>query len=180
MSQIGPHFGLSRDYDLLVLGLSPFVWTVASCLARDHMPAVNYLLDQALGIMDAVDSRGQWSAGVPTAVWLLHISAALNLTMPYNRASEFLWSNGGVGETALYEPPIFVAFEENLFPYDEPPITMPSMENVREAMREKSVRLEEDVQPEQIALWLMLDPDLGDQRMRAIARHSVLAAMYGG
>jgi hypothetical protein len=180
MSQIGPHFGLNRDYDLFVLGVAPFIWAVASCLARDHQPTVDYIISQALKIMDACDLRHAWSGGIPTAVWLLHVSASLGITNVYDKASAFIKSYGGLDEPSLYDPPLIVDFDEDQGLAQETPIVMPDIDDMRKTMKERLLNDGKRARPEQISLWLLTDPDLASEETRTTASRSVLTALYEG
>ena len=180
MSQLGPHFGLSRDYDLFVLGVAPFIWSIASCLARDHQPTVDYLIDQALKIMDACDSQHAWNGGAPTAVWLLHISASLGIANVYGKVSSFIKSYGGLNESSLYDPPLMVDFDEDQDLFQGTPVAVPGMDDMCKTMKERFLKDGERAQPEQVALWLLIDPDLAGAETRNTASRSVLAALYEG
>jgi hypothetical protein len=111
MSQIGPHFGLSRDYDDFVLGLSPVLWALAATLMYKVQGAVTYIASQVIEVLNHLE-RAHPEASFFTAIWALHLASAADAGEQYTRAQQFINERGGVSPDVLYEPPSMVAIIE--------------------------------------------------------------------
>lgn len=109
---IAPSFGLSRDYDEFILGFSPQLICLCIVLASKKGQFERYLIEVLGGILDKV---GNCWAGLNTAIYLLHISAALRLSTPYDKAKCFLEKFEKISERNIYQPPSVVSILEGEF-----------------------------------------------------------------
>jgi hypothetical protein len=77
LSMIGPHFGLSREYDRFVLCCAPFVFAVAATLCRKKLLAKAWIVHQLSELIDGEQNAGVRSDYITAArIWLLHIAAS--------------------------------------------------------------------------------------------------------
>lgn len=111
MSQIGPHLGLSRDYDDFVLGLSPVLWALTAALMYKVKGAATYILSQVIEVLNHLE-RAHPEASFFTALWALHLASAAGDGEQYTLAQKFINERGGVSPDVLYEPPSMVAITE--------------------------------------------------------------------
>ena len=111
MTMIGPHFGLSRDYDEFVLGAAPVLWALTAALMRRVSGAASYIGAQYAGVLSRLE-RAAPTASFFTAVWMAHVAAACADEGWYEHARKFVNTRGGIGRAALYEPPSAVAVLE--------------------------------------------------------------------
>ncbi len=103
--QIGPFFGLDKDYDKFILGSAAFVWGLVSLLMSDIPEAVNYICRQCRWILKEIETQPS-RISLFTALWLLHASASTDICEEFfNDARSFINERGGVPERILYEPP---------------------------------------------------------------------------
>jgi len=103
MTAIGPHFGLSRDYDDFVLGQAPSFFGLLACLMREPQ-AQRYLYAQLRKIMDAV--RPGTHVWTFMAVWLLILTGHSGcLDEEYEAIRSIVSNYGGLTDSALREPP---------------------------------------------------------------------------
>jgi hypothetical protein len=181
LSQIGPHLRLNRNYDLFILGVAPFIFAVCSCLATSHDAVRDYTVKQAheifLGIQDEIDFRYV----APTAVWLLHVSAAFQLTEIYESVSKFLRRMNGVSREWLFNPPAIIDADDLLeragagwdAPLIEPLISVPDLEGLRNIMVGKMSKhtTQADLDVTDIALMLLLS----DQHIGEVAGQASLS-----
>jgi len=113
---IGPHFGLSRDYDYFVLLVAPLHFAVASALCSAATATSRWLVDELAGLLAGMARQGvqpRWRA--PTALWLAHIASAA-LAQPsddaaktaaraaYEAAAASLADAGGASPEQLMRP----------------------------------------------------------------------------
>jgi hypothetical protein len=88
MSMIGPHFGLSRDYDYFVLGSAPLLYAVAAALSRKNKFTMTWIVYELSALIDGeeeVHIRDEYTSAA--RVWLLHISAATMRLLSSNDTS---------------------------------------------------------------------------------------------
>jgi len=104
MSMIGPHLGLSRDYDEFIISLSPPFLGFLSALVKSCTEAVLYIADQAQLILDKL-TRYSPNISFFMAIWLLHIAASVSSQKHFEFSREFINSSGGVSADFLYTPP---------------------------------------------------------------------------
>lgn len=128
-TQIGPHFGLSRDYDIFILGQAGYFWTIIAALMSDIDIAVRYISDQYLSILRSIEDY-PIKISFYTALWLLHISTLSAKTQDnFEIARNFINSRGGAAENTLYHPPGIIDVEENnddwLSPSNRDQVTVP-------------------------------------------------------
>jgi hypothetical protein len=116
MTQIGPHFGLSRDYDFFILGLAPTLWALIAALMRAVPGASPYIVKQNQAVLEAL-SNANFPFAALTAVWLLHLAHAGDNLESFEVARQYINQRGGVNRTLLLNPPGYVDLEE---PFDSP------------------------------------------------------------
>jgi hypothetical protein len=112
MSQIGPHFGLSRDYDLFIFGAAGAVWALVAALMIEDSEAVKYIAEQMLLIVRGL-ARAQPVAWLHSAVWGLHIAASGRNQAQFEELRHFANDRGGAPLEILYNPPASVAIEDD-------------------------------------------------------------------
>jgi len=111
MTQIGPHFGSSRDYDNFLLGLAPAFWALIAALMRPVFGAVAYVAEQCGELLKRL-GNARVEASFFTAIWLCHIAASCRIDSQFQFAQDFINSRGGIPEGVLYNPPSLVIFDE--------------------------------------------------------------------
>jgi hypothetical protein len=108
LTQIGPHFNLSYDYDQFILGLAGPFWALIACLMRSNDEATRYILRQCWLILDAVQPS-PFSAFL--ALWGLHIAAATYSIDDFEQARTHINDLGGLARSYLYAPPSAIHLE---------------------------------------------------------------------
>ena len=111
MSRIGPHLGLSRDYDEFVLGLAPVLWALTAALMYKVPGAATYILSQLATVLDRL-GRAHIEVSFFSALWMLHIAGAVADGAHYEQARAFLNARGGVSADILYNPPGMISVLE--------------------------------------------------------------------
>ncbi len=111
MSMIGPHFGLSRDYDDFVLGLAPSLLALIAALMYKVPGAGAYLLDQFRFILHSLD-RAPTHQSFFTAIWMTHVAVANDDAGAFEECRSFINDRGGVSLVLLLGPPSSVSFED--------------------------------------------------------------------
>jgi hypothetical protein len=106
--QIGPYFGLSRDYSEFISGLAPPFWALIASLMRTDQDAVRYILKQCWPILDA---QGPSPYSAFWALWVLHIAASINSLDDFERARTHINGLGGLAPRYLYNPPSAIHLE---------------------------------------------------------------------
>jgi hypothetical protein len=77
LSMIGPHFGLSRDYDHFVLSSAPFAYAVAAILCRGNRLMKSWLANELSALIDGEEEAGvRVDYTAAARIWLLHITAS--------------------------------------------------------------------------------------------------------
>lgn len=95
--RLGPHFGLSRDYDELLVGAAP-----ALCAAVGAL--VPRLAPELLGLMASLRAPlADWGAA-PNAIWALHLASATRDDAAFEAARNHLNDMGGVRESMVLLP----------------------------------------------------------------------------
>lgn len=114
MSMIGPHFGLSKDYDGFIIGLSGALLALIGCLMKDTKGAINYIVNQGMLIIKKLEDS-DFKYSFYNALWLLHISSfSEEFRDGYDYIRNFINRNGGINEKFIYSPPnIFFNDDEN-------------------------------------------------------------------
>ncbi len=103
MSQIGPYFGLDRDYDQFIFGLAGMLWGLVAALLREIPGAIAYIAEQCSIVLRALKGASNLYS-FHTALWTLHISAAGRLDEPYEFARKFINKRGGVTKLLMQFP----------------------------------------------------------------------------
>ena len=109
LTQIGPHFGLSRDYDEFIFTLAaPFLGLLAG-LMRSEPRSGGYIADQCAAIFDCIEKHPSASSRF-WSLWILQISSSFNLVDQFSRCRAHLNQYfGGVVDDSLYCPPGFIS-----------------------------------------------------------------------
>lgn len=111
MSQVGPHFGLSRDYDLFILGWAGGLWAVVACLVIEECDAVRYVAEQIAVVVRKL-VRTERTAWMHSVVWGLHVSATGGDEVLFEEFRQFANDRGGIPRQILDYPPMFVSIED--------------------------------------------------------------------
>lgn len=121
LKQIGPSYGLSRDYDLFILGMSGAVLGLTATLFFKVDEAREYIAGELFNIIKNSD-RFNPSANVFNALWLLHIAPYSESGKEYYEfGKDLINSNGGIPESIYNSPETnfsgFLEGDENLEDY---------------------------------------------------------------
>lgn len=164
MSMIGPHFGLSREYDDFVLGLAPAFVAFLAALTYKVQGSAEYLLAQLRLILTSLNGAPA-ATSFPTALWALHVASAANEISQFEELRTFLNDRGGVPADLLYQPPSSVAFFPEVDPgwkaqiMDEPS-TVPLLQDFRRKLRPYYSRVGDlDRELTAFALEVLVDDD---------------------
>ncbi|HET6841350.1 MAG TPA: hypothetical protein VFK06_06640 [Candidatus Angelobacter sp.] len=103
MTQIGPHFGLSRDYDEFVVGVSASLWALLAALFKNVPGATQFIAEQMMTVFSKL-SNAHSSVALFTAIWLLHVAASGRIEKIFADAARFV-NQYGVPEAVLKSPP---------------------------------------------------------------------------
>jgi hypothetical protein len=110
-SMIGPHFGLSQDYDEFVLGISPALFALIAAVWGGSSRARDYIADQVGIILKAILEAPN-RVSFFTSIWLLHIAAGASNDHAYEFTRSFINQHGGVSAKCLYRPRFLFALDE--------------------------------------------------------------------
>lgn len=113
LSQIGPHFGLSYDYDMFILETSPPLLALIASLMYEVPGAVRYISVQLRHILQSLSDR---FLAVPffNAVWLMHLSASVEDSYDlFELGQRYINEHGGISCECLYNPPSCISIEES-------------------------------------------------------------------
>jgi hypothetical protein len=103
-TMIGPHLGLSRDYDDFVLGSAPVLWALTAALMRRVNGAAAYIEQQMVGVLESL-TKARAAVSFFTGIWTIHIAVAANDGATYERVRKYINDRGGISQDLLYEPP---------------------------------------------------------------------------
>lgn len=104
MKQLGHFFGLSRDYDIFILGFSPQLIVLAGCLCKEYVDAMNYLITMQKEIFDKVKKAFSYQISLFHALWLLHMANVVNNSVLYEELKSFINENGGIPKKFITIP----------------------------------------------------------------------------
>ena len=106
LTALGPHFGLSRDYDDFILANAPYLWALVATCFNAVEGARAWVVEQMRGVLDAV-SRTELTPFAFTALWMLHLCADedLGLHDNYELARTAVNEHGGINGELLASPP---------------------------------------------------------------------------
>ncbi len=118
LSAIGPHFGLSQDYDDFIFHLAGPLWSLIAALMRDLPEAGQYIAGQCYSILSGMeDGHALPKYSIPFALWMLHIAASSPLaSKEFEFARNHINGRGGISSQVLYRPVIYSS-EEPYKPY---------------------------------------------------------------
>ena len=177
MSQIGPHFGLSRDYDLFILGFSGTLFGLVAALMIDHLAAVAYIAQQLGHISGALASANRL-AWLHSTVWGLHIAAATHNEELFDAFRAFANERGGVPACLLYSPPTHVSLDDDQDWHELAASTAKPVPMLRDFLRGRLKHLgpsNDDVSAIRLALAALVTdaPPIvdGDGVLRVLGRH---------
>lgn len=108
LTMIGPHFGLSRDYDEFVIGMAPSYLGFITALMHKVNGASIYIANLYRTILDAIQAAAPAVSFFP-AIWLLHVSTAARDDTSFDYARSFINNRGGINTELLYQPPTIVS-----------------------------------------------------------------------
>lgn len=120
---IGPHFGLSRDYDAFVLGSAPALYGILGLLARKLPKTLAWCALDLASIVTGARERGMppelW---LPGSLWAAHLIAIalvsskdeqrLELEKAYGSTRRALNAAGGIPLVVLDAPPMSVDVDD--------------------------------------------------------------------
>lgn len=111
LTMIGPHFGLSRDYDWFILNFAGPLWALVAALMHDLPEAGLYIAQQCRAIILEMKSAPS-DLSIFTALWMLHIAASSELAEEeFEIARNYINERGGIPTELLYEPPEELIFD---------------------------------------------------------------------
>lgn len=106
LKQIGPSYGLSRDYDIFILGMSGAVLSLTAILFYKVAGAREYVSNELLDIIKKSD-RFDFGASIYNCIWLLHLCPdSENGRQYFEFVRNLVNENGGVPEILYLNPPI--------------------------------------------------------------------------
>jgi len=104
--QIEARYGLSRDYDLFILGMCGAVLSLTAILFYKVQAAKEYFINELLEIVKKSE-RLDMDANIYNCIWLLHLSAGLKTGKKYfEYARRLINKNGGIPDLFFLAPPI--------------------------------------------------------------------------
>ncbi|WP_434779061.1 hypothetical protein [Neisseria sp. Ec49-e6-T10] len=106
MPMITPRFGLSSDYDEFILGLAPQLITLCIALSFKHE---DICLEFVGVLTQTLDRVGICWAGLNSAIYLLHISSAINSSDSFEKAKSYLLDFKALSEENVFLPPSAVS-----------------------------------------------------------------------
>lgn len=106
LKQIGASYGLSRDYDIFILGMSGAVLSLIGILFYKVMGAREYVSNELLDIIKKSNRFGL-GASLFNCVWLLHICPDSKIGKShFEFVRKLVNENGGIPEMLYLKPPI--------------------------------------------------------------------------
>ncbi len=136
MSQIGPHWGLSQDYDQFVAGASASLWTLLAALFIGVPGATQFISDQMMSVFSKLYQAADGFA-LFTAMWLLHVSALANDERCFGDAARYV-NQHGIGLDLVKSPPAWISTDERdtwWLPSQGKSLPIPTMEEFSEHLR---------------------------------------------
>jgi len=122
MKLIGPFFGLSRDYDLFILGMSGAVFGLVAALFYKIKEAKYYIANELYEIILEAEKGFPAEFSLVNALWLLHISPNSPEGQHYfSYARNLINMNGGIPKSIFDKPLVeyygFIEDDESLEDY---------------------------------------------------------------
>ena len=106
LKQIGASYGLSRDYDIFILGMSGAVLSLTGILFYKVAGARDYISSELLDIIKKSD-RFDFGVSLYNCIWLLHLCTNSEKGKEYFEfVRQLVNENGGVPEMLYTNPPI--------------------------------------------------------------------------
>lgn len=106
LKQIGASYGLSRDYDIFILGMSGAVLSLTGILFYKVNGARDYISNELLDIIKKAD-RFDFGVSLYNCMWLLHLCTNSKKGKEYFEfVRQLVNDNGGVPEMLYNNPPI--------------------------------------------------------------------------
>ena len=110
--QITPAFGLSCDYDEFILSCAPQLITLCIVLAKGQGTFCKEFINILLETLNKVGCN--W-AGLNSAIYLLHLSARLNLKKEYNFSKTYIEEYANLSYNNIIKPPSCTSVFEGSF-----------------------------------------------------------------
>lgn len=156
MTQIGPHFGLSRDYDEFILGLAPPLWALIAILMRELPEAIGYIATQCKNILEKLKDASP-EISFFTAAWMLYVASVNDAGIEcYEFARKFINERGGIPVRSLRRPIGQLSLEESndwISAGGEPYEQVPTIQDFRKLLGISMTEVE-DIKMESISLAL--------------------------
>jgi hypothetical protein len=77
LRQIGPYFGLNRDYDEFIIGAAPLLFAVAAVMCRNQWQTKAWIAHELDALIRGEDDAGVQAPYTSAArLWLLHLAAS--------------------------------------------------------------------------------------------------------
>ncbi|WP_417439803.1 hypothetical protein [Idiomarina abyssalis] len=112
MPMITPAFGLSMDYDEFILGCAPQLITL--CIAASSIDK-NLCLEFVPVLNKTLETVGVCWGGLNSAIYLLHLGAAINDVECFERARKYLLEFKSLSKEDILLPPSCVSVIEGEF-----------------------------------------------------------------
>jgi hypothetical protein len=119
ISQVGPHFGQSEDYDRFVLGVSGTFWALLAALTGEDENLLKYIAEQVWLTCIGIPSRLAAPFSYHCAAWGIQIAASIDDFDLYDKFRRHTNALGGLPREFLMRPPLWI----DLSTMAEPPET---------------------------------------------------------
>jgi hypothetical protein len=164
MSMIGPHFGLSHDYDEFVLGLSPAFLAITAAIWGTTSEARAYLVEQCEKIFTAIPNADA-SIFFFNGTWLLHLAAGLADGKAYDRVRISMNKRGGLPLGCLYAPAFLISIEDET-DWDEQlkgaPVLVPEQKQFIEETRQRYPKSPTHSEAISLGIDILIKPEYND------------------
>jgi hypothetical protein len=111
-SAIGPHFGLSMDYDHFIFGAAAGLWALVASLMLEQPEALKYISEQLNALVRGLEHARPfvWPYSV---TWGLHVTASTGNPVEFDAMRSFANERGGIPSRILYAPPAFLYIDDH-------------------------------------------------------------------
>jgi hypothetical protein len=111
-SSIGPHFGLSMDYDHFVYGAAAGLWALVAALMLEQPDALMYIAGQLTDFVRGLKHACPFAWPYSVA-WGLHVAASAKDAAGFETMRTFANGRDGMPSAVLYDPPGFLYFDDH-------------------------------------------------------------------
>jgi hypothetical protein len=156
MSRIGPHFGLSKDYDEFVAGASASLWALLATLFKNVPGATEFIAEQMMEVFSKLH-HARPAVTLFTAVWLLHVSGSGRVGRVFAEATRLV-NQYGVPHRVLESPPAWIDLESPdgwCTPNQNDFVAVSDMDDFRNRMCSSALS-QDDIPAEDIAITLLI------------------------